>query len=75
METSTLGTFVIRAASVIRLAGPILSECLEALALDINQAFSAENPASAGFFVLLNFRGTLPVSKSSFYAIDTPPTT
>jgi hypothetical protein len=51
METSTRGTFGIRAASVTRLAGPILSECLEALALDINQALSAENPASAGFFV------------------------
>jgi hypothetical protein len=51
METSTRGTFVIRAASVIRLAGPILSECLEAQELDVNQALSAENPASAGFFV------------------------
>ena len=75
METSTLGTFGIRAASVTRLAGPILSECLEALALDINQALSAENPASAGFFVFIKFLGVLPVSKSSFYSVDIPLTT
>jgi hypothetical protein len=37
---------------------------LEALALDINQALSAENPASAGFFVFSNFCDTLPVTKS-----------
>jgi hypothetical protein len=37
---------------------------LEALALDINQALSAENPASAGFFVFYVLRGTLPVTKS-----------
>jgi len=35
-----------------------------ALALDINQALSAENPASAGFFVFSNFCDTLPVTKS-----------
>jgi len=64
METSTPETFVIRAASVIRLAGPIRSECLEAPELDVNQALSAENPASAGFFVFLNFCDTLPVTKS-----------
>ena len=64
MVISTPETFVTRAASAIRLAGPIRSECLEALALDINQALSAENPASAGFFVFYVLRGTLPVTKS-----------
>ena len=36
----------------------------EAQELDVNQALSAENPASAGFFVSVNICGTLPVTKS-----------
>jgi hypothetical protein len=39
--------------------------------LDVNQALSAENPASAGFFVFSNFCDTLPVTKSQEKEMDT----
>jgi hypothetical protein len=64
METSILGTYGIKPVSVTVLAFLTLLGSLEALALDVNQALSAENPASAGFFVFSNFCDTLPVTKS-----------